>query len=80
MGGVTAVAAGQYSSVALKNDGTLVAWGDQGITPSGSLVPVGSTRVTAIAASRDEAWGMALKNDGSVVWWGALDQKRAASN
>lgn len=47
LGGVTAITA-NFHTVALKNDGTVVAWGlnDYGQTN----VPVGLSRVTAIAA------------------------------
>jgi hypothetical protein len=65
---VTAVAAGVNDSLALKADGTVVAWGC-GFNNGGQCsVPVGLSGVTAIAAS----WlhSLALKGDGSVVAWG----------
>lgn len=65
--GVTAIAAGGYHRVALKDDGSVVAWGDnfQGQT----TVPVAAqSGVIAIAAG--DAHTVALKNDGSVVTWG----------
>ena len=48
LSGMTAIAAGDYHTVALKSDGTVVAWGwnDYGQT----TVPVGLSGVTAIAA------------------------------
>ena len=61
--GVTAIAAGDYHSLALKSDGTVVRWG------SASAVPAGLTGVTAIAAGYD--FSLALKNDGTVVGWGS---------
>ncbi len=49
LSGVTGIAAGPYHSLALKNDGTVVAWGSDS---SGQItVPAGTTGVIAIAAS-----------------------------
>ncbi|MCX6874715.1 MAG: immunoglobulin domain-containing protein [Verrucomicrobia bacterium] len=62
-----AVAGGTYHTVALKEDGTVVAWGNNSYGQT--TVPSGLRGVTAIAAG---AWHtLALKNDGSVVAWGA---------
>ena len=80
--GVAAVAAGYGHSMALKNDGTLWAWGfnlygQLGDGTSGNIVGVdkrtpvqvpGMTGVTAIAA--DVEGSMALKSDGTVWAWG----------
>jgi hypothetical protein len=51
--------------VALKNDGTVVAWGDN--NSGQTTIPSGLSGVTAIAAS---SYTVALKNDGNVVAWG----------
>ena len=66
MSGVTAIAAGGDHTVALKNDGTVVAWGynDSGQT----TVPAGLSGVTAIAAGGYHT--VALQSDGTVVAWG----------
>lgn len=64
---VTAVAAGNYHSLALKNDGTVVGWGANDFGQSAP--PVGLTGVRAIAAGNHHS--LALKNDGTVVGWGA---------
>jgi alpha-tubulin suppressor-like RCC1 family protein len=53
-------------SLALKSDGTVVAWG---YDAEGQLgVPAGLEQVVAIAAGR--AHNLALKSDGTVVAWG----------
>jgi len=62
---VSAIATGNYHGLALKRDGTVVAWG----APSPMTnVPAGLNNVVAIAAS--EFTSMALKRDGNVVVWG----------
>ena len=48
LSGVTAIAAGELHSLALKNDGTVVAWG--GNRCGQATVPAGLSGVTAIAA------------------------------
>jgi PASTA domain/Regulator of chromosome condensation (RCC1) repeat len=67
-GAVTAVAAGRVQSLALKVDGTVVAWGCRSNDSGQCNVPDGLSHVTAIAA--DDYDSMALKNDGTVVMWG----------
>ena len=71
---VTAIAAGGSHSVALKGDGSVVAWG-AGKTSTGSdpehgqsIVPTDLGVVTAIAAGF--AHTVALKSDGTVRAWG----------
>jgi|GEM_PF-1772891 len=60
-----AVAAGDYHSLALRRDGTVVAWG----SASPSQVPAGLTDVVAIAGGSSHS--LALKSDGTVVVWGS---------
>lgn len=64
-----AVAAGGLFSLALKCDGTIVAWGDNSFGQS--EVPANLSNVVAIAAGG--AHGLALKSDGSVIAWGNND-------
>ena len=72
---VTGIAAGSSHSLALRADGTVMAWG-AGASNTGvpldygqSLVPAGLSNVTAIAAGLDHS--LALRDDGTVVAWGA---------
>jgi alpha-tubulin suppressor-like RCC1 family protein len=46
LSGVTAIAAGDWHSLALKSDGTVVSWGDTG---NGNTVPASLSGVSAIA-------------------------------
>jgi hypothetical protein len=64
---VVAIAGGAFFSLALKSDGTVVAWGDNECGQTN--VPSGLTNVVAIAGGGDHS--LALKADGAVVAWGA---------
>jgi len=59
---VVAVAAGWYHSLALRNDGTVIAWG------SIPIVPGSATNVIGIASGASN--NIALQADGSVLCWG----------
>ena len=70
---VVAIAAGTYHSLALRANGTVVAWGAgiiNGDPPhrGQSVVPAGLTNVVAIAGNSD--YSFALRRDGAVVVWG----------
>ena len=64
---VLAVAAGYYHDLALKADGTVVGWGQNGAGQTD--VPPGLSNVTAIAAGAGHS--LALRSDGAVIAWGS---------
>jgi hypothetical protein len=71
---VVAVAGGAYHSLALKADGTVVAWGagtSNALAPNygQAMVPAGLTNVVAVAAGFYHS--LALKADGTMVAWGS---------
>ena len=63
LSGVTAIAAGSYHSVALKNDGTIIQWG-RVLT---NVLATAQSGITAIAAGDFDT--VALKADGGVLEW-----------
>jgi len=67
---VVAIAAGARHSLALKEDGMVVAWGDNSFGQTN--VPGGLSNVVAIAASGNDSmnYSLALTSDGSIVSWG----------
>jgi hypothetical protein len=63
---VVAISTRGYHNLALKSDGTVVAWGlDNDLQAE---VPANLTRATAVAAGGNHS--LALKSDGTVVAWG----------
>lgn len=79
--GFVAVAAGGSLGMALRTNGTVVAWGAFGgdvgsmAGPDGrAFVPEGLVGVKAIAASGDHC--LAVKEDGTVVAWGVDERGR----
>lgn len=70
---VIAVAAGTTHSLALRRDGTVVAWGSAEQQPS---VPPDLNRVVAVSAGN--GFSLALRKDGTVVGWG-IDNDGQAS-
>ncbi|MBE7504328.1 MAG: SUMF1/EgtB/PvdO family nonheme iron enzyme [Verrucomicrobiales bacterium] len=65
---VVALAAGTYHSLALRADGTVVAWGLNDVRQTN--VPPDLSGVVAIAAGR--YYSLALKQDGAVAGWGSV--------
>src|SRR5207247_10622923 len=59
---VAAIACCSQHSLALNQDGTVIAWGQ-------TSVPAGLSNVVAIAAAVNNS--LALKSDGTVVAWGS---------
>ncbi|OGU11010.1 MAG: hypothetical protein A2075_13280, partial [Geobacteraceae bacterium GWC2_58_44] len=64
--GFKALAAGVGHTVALKGDGTVLAWGDN--ANGQAIVPAGLSGVISVAAGANHC--VALKGDGSVIAWG----------
>lgn len=73
-GAAIAIAAGALHIIVLKNDGTVVSWGENyyGQTTRQTTL----TGVTAIAAG--DYHSVALKSDGTVVCWGKNDDGQCA--
>ncbi|MDI9337281.1 MAG: hypothetical protein QM539_02520, partial [Alphaproteobacteria bacterium] len=64
---VVSISAGDYHSLALKADGTVLGWGSN--SHGQITMPNGLTDVVMISAGRDNSF--ALKSDGAVVAWGS---------
>jgi alpha-tubulin suppressor-like RCC1 family protein len=76
---VIAIAAGGNHSLALKSDGTLLAWGQDDVGQLGNdsalanqaapVLVAGATSIVAIAAGDNQS--LALKSDGTILSWGS---------
>jgi len=66
IGNVTAIAAGASHTLALRKDGTVIAWGNN--LYGQTNIPAGLTNIIAIAAGNNHC--LALKSDGTAVAWG----------
>ena len=66
--GVTQIYSNGYAFAALKLDGSVISWNDDG--KRGGVAPAGLTGVSQIFSS-DKSFA-ALKNDGTVVCWGSF--------
>jgi hypothetical protein len=63
---VTALSAGTYHSLALRNDGSVVVWGENFLGQTN--VPSGLSNITSVAAGG--SFSVVLKNDGTTIAWG----------
>jgi protein-S-isoprenylcysteine O-methyltransferase Ste14 len=66
------IAAGSFHALAIKSDGTVVAWGSN--TKGQTNVPAGLKDVTSVAAGRYHS--IALQADGTVVAWATISMGR----
>jgi hypothetical protein len=69
LGGVVGMSMGQFHALALKSNGTVVAWGAN--NSGQAKVPAGLSKVKAVAAGG--AHSLALLSSGQIVTWGADD-------
>ncbi len=67
---VIAMAAGDAHCVALKSDGTVVAWGGNENNAGATNVPSGLSNVVSIAAGSTHS--LALRSDGTLAAWGQI--------
>jgi alpha-tubulin suppressor-like RCC1 family protein len=67
---VIALAAGDYHCLALRADGTVVAWGGNEFAWGETNVPPDLTNVVSIAAGSTHS--LALRRDGTVTLWGRI--------
>ncbi|MBP7331204.1 MAG: cadherin-like beta sandwich domain-containing protein [Firmicutes bacterium] len=76
LGGIKAITSGINHSLALKNDGTILAWGGNygrlgDGTDEGATTPVATKNLTGVLAiAGGAAHSLAWKNDGTVWGWG----------
>ena len=74
-GDLSALAVGAFHTLALRTDGTVLAWGDNSY---GQInVPAGLSNVTAIADG--DNFCLTLKSDGTIVGWGDNGYGQASS-
>ena len=67
--GVLAIAAGGHQALAVRNDGSLVQWDDEGTIYDPPL-PLWQPGIGVVAAAGRARHGLALLSDGTVVAWG----------
>jgi hypothetical protein len=65
------VSIGNNHALALKVDGTVVAWGNANGNNNVTTVPAGLTGVVKVAAGNVQS--LALKSDGTLAYWGKTD-------
>jgi len=67
----TAISAFSDTSAALKSDGSLAGWGNNGDPPDGRASPPSGTDYVAV--SQGNTHGLALRSNGSIAGWGNND-------
>jgi len=80
LSGIKAVSAGGSFSLAVRTNGTVIAWGE-GLSENyhaQQMIPPGLTNVTAVAAGWD--YSMALTAEGTIVSWGSRMAPAGLSN
>ncbi|MEV7419251.1 FG-GAP-like repeat-containing protein [Streptomyces sp. NPDC089919] len=70
---VNTLASAQQHALALKEDGRVIAWGDNG---SGQATVPAEAATGAVAVAAGETFSMALKSDGRTIVWGYLDPEQ----
>jgi alpha-tubulin suppressor-like RCC1 family protein len=73
---VVEIAAGAYHGLALKSDGNVAAWGNDGYSSGANHVPSGLTNAVQIAAGTYH--NLVLKSDGTAFSWGNDDYGRVS--
>ena len=68
---IVAIATGLFQSLALRPDGTVIAWGPSSFSIPVPKVPAAVSDAVAIASGEYPA--LALKNDGTVISWGYIN-------
>ncbi|MBK5286220.1 MAG: T9SS type A sorting domain-containing protein, partial [Bacteroidia bacterium] len=80
LNGIISISSGQFHSFALKNDGTVWAWGNNsygqlGIgTTTGTSIPIQVNISNVIKIRAGDRHTLALKNDGTIWTWGSNSQ------
>jgi hypothetical protein len=67
---IVALAVGDTHCLALRADGTVVAWGGDEFNAGATNVPAGLTNVVSVAAGSTHS--LALRRDGSLAAWGQI--------
>src|SRR5204863_5624930 len=75
-----AIAAGAYHSLALRDNGTVTAWGDnldsEGVFAGQSIPPAGLSQVVAISAG--DFHSVAVSSNGLLTAWGDNSQNQTS--
>ncbi len=75
---VATVFAGAYHNVAMRRDGSLIAWGTNSYGILQEPVPLGLSNVLSMAFGPD--FGVAARSDGRIAIWGSLSNAPSLTN